>query len=117
MMERDINDILNMMDPSSENTAGGSEMVKELGSFYRFSDYFTERVMYNISTAKFRSGIGSILNSMDSLFLRVAITGAAAVLLLSVSVFLSRGNFSIDTLVGLGNSVEEEVITLLSGNI
>ena len=48
--------------------------------------------------------------------MRVAVTGAAAIVLLSVSVFLSGGNFSFETLLGLGDTTEEGMISLLTGN-
>jgi hypothetical protein len=53
---------------------------------------------------------------MNSLFVRIAVTGAAAIVLLAVSVFLSGGNFSFETLLGLGDTAEEGMISLLTGN-
>jgi hypothetical protein len=48
--------------------------------------------------------------------MKVAVSGVAAIILLAISVFLSGGTLSLDSLLGLGNSSVESMICLLSGN-
>ncbi|HCC69856.1 MAG TPA: hypothetical protein DEQ09_01685 [Bacteroidales bacterium] len=90
-------------------------LEKELLADYRFSEGFRDRVMKSIVTGKaFITGESEILRSFDSVFIRVAIPGAAAVIILALSLLLSQGSLSYDTLLGIDNNVDGVLISLLA---
>lgn len=91
-------------------------LISGIRASYDFSPDFTGRVMARLAGKVPERYYDSILVSMNSLFMRIAISGVAAVILLAVSVFLSGGDFSFETLLGLGDTTEEGMISLLSGN-
>ena len=86
------------------------DVVPEL----QFSNGFRGLLMDKIT-----SGSVVLLNGMDFLrtfdllFRRIAITGVAAIILLALTVFISEGSFSYDTILGLDSTVDEGLISLL----
>lgn len=81
---------------------------------YKFSTEFNNKVMRQVSGLKISSlRRHDIIAGMDNAFLKIALTGAAAIILLAVSLFVSQGSLSYDTLLGLDTSVDEGLISLL----
>jgi hypothetical protein len=81
---------------------------------YEFSSEFNKKVMSQVSGKKILTlNRLDIIAGMDNAFLKIALTGAAAIILLTVSLFISQGSLSYDTLLGLDNSVDEGLISLL----
>lgn len=101
---------------SSDLGSNEREIIgRELISDYRFSEGFRERVMSRIVSGKiYINGKREIIRSFDKVFLRVAIPGAAAILILALSLFLSQGSLSYDTLLGIDNQVDGVLISLMS---
>ena len=81
---------------------------------YSFSNDFRERVMARLNPAEAWLLFGiDFMKSFDVIFKRVALVGLAAIIILAVSLFLSQGSLSYDTLLGLDNHVDEGLISLL----
>jgi hypothetical protein len=53
---------------------------------------------------------------MNIAFYRIALTGVAAIVLLLISIFLSEGSLSFNTFLGMGESYDESIVYLLTGN-
>ncbi|MBS0011641.1 MAG: hypothetical protein KFF49_09545 [Bacteroidales bacterium] len=89
-------------------------LERELLADYKFSSDFRDRVMKGIVSGRvLMNGKREILRSFDSIFMRVAIPGAAAIIILAVSILLSQGSLSYDTLLGIDNEVDGVLISLL----
>ena len=56
------------------------------------------------------------VKSLNYVFYRIALPGVAAILLLLISIFLMEGSLSLNSFLGLGNSNDESIIYLLTGN-
>ena len=86
-------------------------LEEELLTDHRFSEGFRDRVMKGIILV---NGKREMLRLFDSIFMRVAIPGAAAVIILTLSLLLNQGSLSYDTLLGIDNEVDDVLISLLS---
>jgi len=81
---------------------------------YEFSSSFSENVVNRIAGVK----IGSLMRPemfarWNNAFLRIALTGVIVIIILAVSIFLSQGSLSYDTLLGLDSSLDEGLVSLL----
>ena len=56
------------------------------------------------------------VRNLNSVFYRVALTGVAAIVLLIISIFLMEGSLSINSFLGLGDTYDESIVCLLTGN-
>ena len=79
----------------------------------RFSDKVTDRIF---------AGALAVTREMEftrnlySVFYRIAITGVAAIILLMLSIFIMQDSFSFNSLLGLGDTYDESIVCLLTGN-
>ena len=81
---------------------------------YKFSPSFSDRVMSSIASGGLvLPGGRDLFAGWSNTFLRVALTGAAAIIVLAVSLFLTQGSLSYDTLLGLDTTVDEGLVSLL----
>jgi hypothetical protein len=79
-----------------------------------FSYGFVDRVINRIETLKRPSFFRpEFIRSMDIGFRRVALTGVAAILVLTLSILLNQGSLSYDTLLGIDNMVDDSLVSLL----
>ena len=116
MKKEEIERLVELLGDDASPTEEEKATLAEIRSFYDFDAGFTGRVMQRLEAIEPGRLYEGVILSMNSLFLRIAVTGVAAIILLAVSVFLSGGNLSFETLLGLGNTTEEGMISLLSGN-
>jgi hypothetical protein len=91
--------------------------IEEAGVTYRFSDGFRDKVIDRI----YASGNAVIremefVRSFNYVFYRIALTGVAAVVILLISIFIIQGSLSFDSFLGLGNTHDESILCLLTGN-
>ena len=94
-----------------------SEKLEEEGISYDFSMGFSEKVIDKIfSTPETVIREIEFVKSMRFIFNRVALTGVAAIILLLVSIFLAEGSLSFNSFLGIGNSYDESIVYLLTGN-
>ena len=86
----------------------------ELLQDHTFNAGFAERVLNSVNRAQsgFLFGYEN-LRSFTTAFNRLAITGIAAIILLAITLFISHGSLSFDTLVGIDTEVDEGMISLL----
>lgn len=94
-----------------------SHKIEEAGVTFRFREKFHDNVMDKIYIA------GSVVvrevefvRNLNYVFYRIALPGVAAILLLLISIFLMEGSFSFNSFLGLGDSYDESIICLLTGN-
>jgi len=56
------------------------------------------------------------VRNLNNVFSRIALTGVAAIVILLISIFMVQGSLSLDSFLGLGNSYDESLVYLLTGN-
>lgn len=108
--------IIESMDENNPPTAF-LEKLEEEGITYDFAEGFTGKVTDRL----YRAGLivnGHIdfVRNLNLAFNRIAITGIAAIVLLLISIFIMEGSFSFNTFLGIGNSYDESIICLITGN-
>ena len=108
--------IIRSLDRESD-PANASVKLKEAGVAYSFREGFSDRVLDKIFTAG-DTVVREIefVRSLNSVFYRIALTGVAAIVLLMISIFIVQGSLSIDSFLGLGNTNDESILCLLTGN-
>jgi hypothetical protein len=94
-----------------------SGKIGEAGATFRFSDGFRDKVLEKL----YASGSAVVrevefVRNLNSVFYRIALSGAAAIVILLISIFMIQGSFSFDSFLGLGNGYDESIICLLIGN-
>ncbi|HKL67605.1 MAG TPA: hypothetical protein VJ877_06900 [Bacteroidales bacterium] len=79
-----------------------------------FNPGFRERVMKVILAGRVlqEKGRKYFDKSLNSLFVRVSLAGAAAIIVLVLSLLLSQGSLSYDTLLGIDNNVDGMLVSL-----
>jgi hypothetical protein len=81
---------------------------------YQFKHGFANRVMTRIKQSKNGKSIDfSFVMDLNRIFTRVVITGVAAILLLLISIYLTTGSVSLDSLSGTESYSEDNVISYL----
>ena len=81
---------------------------------YSFKPSFVDRVMNKVSLQKGRKIIfPEFTNGFSLVFKRVVISGAAAILILLMSIYFTRGSFSFDSLIGADSISEENYVTYI----
>ncbi|MCU0409521.1 MAG: hypothetical protein MUD02_11290 [Bacteroidales bacterium] len=108
--------MLDSLGNDADPRAASSKLEEATGSF-DFRTGFEERVMNRLSgsgeaiTREF-----DFVRSMNVVFYRIALTGIAAIVLLLISMALSEGSLSFNTFLGLGESYDESMVYMLTGN-
>ena len=116
MKRGDLSELIAHLDSSAETDKSFDDILKNLRDSYRFSPGFTEKVTNSLTLTIRHDFASDFTSRVNSLLTRVAITGVAAVIIMAISVFLSGGDLSFDSLLGLTNSTDESIICLLTGN-
>jgi hypothetical protein len=94
-----------------------SAIIEEAGVTYRFNEGFRDRVLdriYSSGNAVVREM--ELVRNFNYVFYRIALTGVAAVVILLISIFIIQGSLSFDSFLGLGNTHDESILCLLTGN-
>ncbi len=101
----------------NEPAAGIFEELQNAGVSFSFSDDFADRVTDRIfSPAVTIRRESDFIVSFSKVFYRIAVTGIAAIILLLISIYISQGNLSIDSFLGLGDIADESILYALTGN-
>jgi len=94
-----------------------SSKIEEAGATFRFSEGFTDKILDRIYSS------GSVIvrevefeRNLNSVFYRIALSGVAAIVILLISIFMIQGSISLDSFLGLGDSLDESILCLLTGN-
>ncbi len=91
--------------------------LEEAGVRFDFREGFRDRVLgriYPAGAAIVREV--EFVRSLNNVFYRIALAGAAAIVILLVSMYLLQGSLDFNSFIGLGNSYDDSMISLLTGN-
>ena len=117
MKPEEIKDLI--INSLSANVDSGENpgKLEDAGVSYSFGDGFKDKVLERL----FSPGI--VINkevefqrTWNMAFYRIALTGVAAIVILLISIYISEGSFSLNSLLGLTSGNEESIIGLLTGN-
>lgn len=108
--------IISSLNPGTD-TEAIARQLEDAGVSYDYSNKFTAKVLDKI----FEAGLTinreqEFIKKLSSVFYRVALTGVAAIVLLMISIFIMEGSFSINSLLGIGDTIDESIVCLLTGN-
>ncbi len=116
-MKRD--DVRSLLSDSLRPESGPGDsynLLKEHGASYSFGPGFTDRVVDKIfSQAIVINRQLEFVRTLNNVFYKVAFAGVAAILLLLMSIFFTDGSLTFNSLMGISNSFDENLITLLAG--
>jgi hypothetical protein len=90
--------------------------IESAGVNFKFRDGFSEKVLdrvYSTGTNIVRKI--EFVRNLNYTFYRIALTGAAAIVVLLISLFIMEGSFSLDSLLGLGGNYDETILCLITG--
>ena len=114
-----ISEINKLIISSLDSDADITKIKKEfepVSRLFDFSGNFEDRIFDKLLSQKITPQIefGRIISWA---FPRIALTGVAAIILLLISIFLMEGSFSFNTILGLNESYDENlIISMLTGN-
>jgi hypothetical protein len=102
---------------SEADPAEASGKLEESGVSYDFSNNFSDKVIDKLfSTAYTINREVDFMRSMYFAFYRIAFTGIAAIVILLLSIYLMEGSLSFNSFLGIGDSSDESIVCLLTGN-
>jgi len=117
MNSTEIKKFLSSALKSDADPAEISARLAEEGISYDFSSDFTDKVLGRIySSGKIITREVDFLKSLNFAFYRIALTGVAAIVVLLISIFLMEGSLSFNSFLGLSDSYDETMVSLLTGN-
>ncbi len=94
-----------------------SVRLQEEGLSYDFSNNFSEKVLNRLFVPVLTvTREIEFLKSLNQAFSRIALTGVAAIVVMLISIFLMEGSISFNSFLGLNDSYDESIISLLTGN-
>jgi hypothetical protein len=100
-----------------DDPGNAARKLEDEGVSFDFSKGFSDNVIDKIFSATAVAGSEiEFVKTMRFAFNRVALTGVAAIVLLLISIFLAEGSFSLNSFLGLGDTYDESIVCLLTGN-
>jgi hypothetical protein len=91
--------------------------LEDIGISFDFSEAFTGKIIEKISiTGLVVNREMEFIRNLSSAFYRIALTGVAAIVILLISIYLMEGSISMNSFLGLGDTYDESIICLLTGN-
>jgi hypothetical protein len=105
------------LDPDTD-TGKIATVLENNGISYDFGSGFTERVLNRLSSRKipFVTREMEFRRNLNKVFYRIALTGIAAIIILILSIYISQDSFSFNSLLGIGDTYDETIVCLLTGN-
>jgi len=108
--------IINSLDKDADTGSASKRIEEEVHSF-DFSKGFSDKVLDKVFSAGVTvSREVEFLKSLNFVFYRIALTGAAAIVVLLISIFLMEGSLSFNSFLGVTDSYDESIVCLLTGN-
>lgn len=108
--------LINSLDSDSDPLETSVKLQEE-GISYDFSENFSEKVLNRLFAPELKVNREiEFLKSFNLAFSRIALTGVAAIVLMLISIFLMEGSISFNSFLGLNDSYDESIISLLTGN-
>jgi len=101
---------------SMTDTGDVASKLEQEGLTYDFGKGFSRSVIDRIFPAalKVKQEI-EFLRNMNFAFKSIAISGAAAIIVLLISIFIMEGSISINSFLGLKDNYDESIVCLLTG--
>lgn len=94
-----------------------SVILEDEGISYEFKKGFSDKVLDRIIASRLRGNREvEFTRSMNRAFYRIALTGAAAIILLLISIFIMEGSLSLNSFLGVSDNFDESIVCLLTGN-
>lgn len=117
MKSEEIKDLLiSSLDPESDS-GDYCDRLEKAGVLYDFKSGFRSSVVSRIfGDAKIIKMEQDFSRLWNTAFYRIAFTGVAAIVILLISIYLSEGSFSFNSLLGLNSGSDESIVGLLTGN-
>jgi hypothetical protein len=117
MKPEEIKNLLLNSLSTDEQTESQYSDLEEAGVSYSFNHGFTDKVLEKVFVAREKINQKvEFTKYMNLAFYRIALTGAAAIILLLISMYLAEGSLSFKSILGLGDNYEESIICLLTQN-
>jgi len=117
MKPQEIKKLIIGSQSEGNDPAEAARELENAGLSYDFSRGFSTRVTDKLfSASSFAVSQVEFMRSMNFAFKRIAFTGVAAIILLLISIFLMEGSFSVNSILGLSDSIDESIICLMTGN-
>ncbi|MDX9928316.1 MAG: hypothetical protein RBS37_00510 [Bacteroidales bacterium] len=114
------NELLNLIEKGLQTGIGAEDLhsrMKSEGVDYNFGQGFTGRVMDRISDGlTLAARQVDFVSSLNSIFYRVAFAGVAAIIIMLISIFISEGSLTLNAIVGISDTIDENLISLITEN-
>ncbi len=108
--------IVRYLDPH-EDAEEIAHKLENDGISFNFRDGFTEKITGRISSVKLAvNNTMEFRKNLNRVSYRIALTGIAAIIILMLSIFITQDSFSFNSFLGLGDSYDETIVCLLTGN-
>jgi hypothetical protein len=108
--------IIGSLDADADPSPAARQLDDEVLSL-DFRKDFTGKVIDKLFTAGITVNRQmEFVRNLNTVFYRIALTGVAAIVILLISIYLAEGSFSLNSFLGIGNTSDESIVCLLTGN-
>ena len=107
--------LISSLDADADLNKVNQEM-ETVNRMYDFSDSFNDRLRAKLFSRSLENPKIEFFRTISWAFPRIALTGVAAIILLLISIFMMEDSFSFNTILGLSESYDENIISMLTGN-
>jgi hypothetical protein len=115
-----ILEIKELINRSLDATASTSDIpgkLEEGGVILDFNPGFSDRVIDKLFAVVDPLIVErEYVRKMSYIFYRIALSGVAAIIFVLLSIFLMEGSLSFNSFLGIGETNEESIVCLLTGN-
>jgi len=117
MKVSDLKELLIRSLDKEEDAGTTASKLEEAGVTFRFSEGFLEKILDRIySSGSSVAHEIEFVRDLNYVFYRIAVAGVAAIVVLLITLFFVQGSFSLNSFLGMGNSYDESIFCLLTGN-
>jgi hypothetical protein len=117
MKVSDLKELLIRSLDKEDDAGTTATKLEEAGVTFRFSEGFRERILDRIYSSGSSVVHGTeFVRDLNYVFYRIAVAGVAAIVVLLITLFIVQGSFSLNSFLGMGNSYDESIFCLLTGN-
>jgi len=108
--------LISSLNSETDTTEISAKLEKE-GVSYDFGKDFNDKVLNRIYKTRM-TVIREVdfIKSLNLAFYRIALTGVAAIVVLLISIFLMEGSLSFNSFLGISDTYDETIVSLLTGN-
>ncbi len=99
------------------DTSEISRILENEGVSFDFRNGFVEKITDRLFAPDVKINREmEFTKNLNFIFYRIAIPGVAAIVILMISIFIVQDSFSFNSFLGLGDSYDESIVYLLTGN-